>query len=498
MTRVTFYLLFALCLASSWTEKVSAADESPPIDREFRAAWVATVANIDWPSRPGLSTKQQQSELTAIVDKAAELNLNALVFQVRPHCDALYASKLEPWSEYITGKMGQPPEPFYDPLEFVIAEAHAKGIEVHAWFNPYRAFHPAAKSELSSGHVNRIKPGIVREYGKHLWLDPGESEAADHSLAVILDVVQRYDVDGVHFDDYFYPYPINDDQGKPVDFPDEASWQKRPAEDRSLSRSDWRRQNVDSLVQRVQIEVKKVKPWVRFGISPFGIWRPGYPESITGFDAYDKLYADAKKWFESGWIDYLTPQLYWKEESKGQSYSVLLGWWDEQNTAKRHLWPGNFSSRVANESSGNWQVDEILKQIEITRNHAGAEGNVHFSMKALMDDRGLADALAAGAYREPALVPASPWLNCDPPGKPDVSVNGEELHLQTKGGDAPWLWVVQIKRGEQWQTVILPGTTKKYSLPSSAGQVSCDSIAITAVNRIGVGSPKQLLEMDEK
>lgn len=461
--------------------------------REFRAAWVATVANIDWPSRPGLSTEQQQAELIAIVDRAAELNLNALVFQVRPHCDALYASKLEPWSEYLTGKMGQAPDTYYDPLELMVTEAHARGIELHAWFNPYRASHPTGKSELSAGHVSKRKPAIVRKYGKYQWLDPGEPEAAEHSLAVILDVVKRYDIDGVHFDDYFYPYPINDDDGKPVPFPDELSWRKRPADLQALSRSDWRRNNVDTFIQRVHDEVKRVKPWVKFGISPFGIWRPGHPKSVIGFDAYENLYADAKKWYQSGWVDYLTPQLYWKVDKPGQSYPVLLKWWQEQNSAQRHLWPGNFSSRVANESAGNWEALDIVRQIEITRAQEGADGNVHFSMKALMDDRGLAEVLSAGLYSQPALVPASSWLNCDPPPVAAAEVSGGKLLLKGTNEQAPWLWVVQVKRGEQWLTRIVPGSNREFSL-AEFGSTAFNSVVVATVNRAGVmGTPQRIL-----
>lgn len=477
---------------------IAEADSLPPVSREFRAAWIATVANIDWPSRPGRATKQQQAELIAIIDRAAELNLNALVFQVRPHCDALYDSQLEPWSEYLTGTMGQPPDPHYDPLELAVNEAHARGIELHVWFNPFRAFHPAAKSELSSTHVSRTKPGIVREYGKHLWLDPGEPEAAEHTLAVILDVVKRYDVDGVHFDDYFYPYPINDAEGNRLPFPDETSWRRRAATDKLLSRSDWRRKNVDSLVRRVHEQIRKNKPWVKFGISPFGIWRPGHPQSVTGFDAYENLYADARKWFQSGWVDYFTPQLYWAVESKGQSYPTLLDWWHQQNKLKRHLWPGNFSSRVANESSGNWKVDEILKQIEITRGQEGAQGNVHFSMKALMDDRGLAEALRTGPYRQPALVPASPWLKGHPPGTPKLSISNARLRLKLQNGISPWLWVLQFSNGAQWQTQILPGATTEIPLSVLELEDAVDRVAVSAVNRVGEIGPAQEMKVTEK
>ena len=306
------------------------ADEVPTPKREFRAAWVATVANIDWPTKRDLTTEQQQKELIAIFERAAELNLNAIIFQVRPHCDALYASELEPWSEYLTGKMGTPPEPFYDPLEVAVQEAHRRGLELHAWFNPYRAEGAAARSGRSADHVSHTNPGIVRVYGKQLWLDPGEPAAAEHSLAVILDVVRRYDVDGIHFDDYFYPYPINDHKQRRADFPDEQSWLKARAAGETLARDDWRRKNVDQFILRVHEGIKQEKPWVRFGISPFGIWRPGHPESIKGFDAYANLYVDARKWFREGWVDYLSPQLYWRIDDKPHSFVTLSKWWSDQ------------------------------------------------------------------------------------------------------------------------------------------------------------------------
>jgi uncharacterized lipoprotein YddW (UPF0748 family) len=179
----------------------------PKPEREFRGVWIATVDNIDWPSKKDLSTAEQKAELIVLLDRAAKLKLNAVIFQVRPQCDALYASQFEPWSEFLTSQMGKAPSPFWDPLAFVIAEAHKRGLELHAWFNPYRALHPAAKGPVSANHISKAKPQLVRSYGKYLWLDPGEREVQEHSLAVVMDVVKRYDVDGIHFDDYFYPYP---------------------------------------------------------------------------------------------------------------------------------------------------------------------------------------------------------------------------------------------------------------------------------------------------
>lgn len=475
----------------------------PDTPREFRAAWVATVANIDWPSKKGLSTEEQKAELLAILDRAVELNLNAIVFQVRPHCDALYASKLEPWSEYLTGTMGKAPQPFYDPLEFVVYEAHRRGLELHAWFNPYRALHPGSTGEVPDSHVSKTQPDIVRAYGKHLWLDPGEPGAADHSAAVIMDVVKRYDIDGIHFDDYFYPYQIQDEDKKNVPFPDEQSWQQAEAAGNTLSRDDWRRQNVDRLIHRVSAEVRAAKPWVKFGISPFGIWRPGNPPQIQGFDAYASLYADAKKWWNEGWVDYLTPQLYWKVESVGQCYPLLMQWWHQENSKSRHLWPGNYTSRVGNGSKTAWTPGEITLQIKHTRTHPGATGNVHFSMKALMNDsRGVSQALKTGPYAEPAVVPASPWLGDEPPATPTVSTKNEGGVLKTTvalpTGSQPWLWITKTlhKNGKKWQwkTEVSPGHVGEIPLDFEASS-SPRRLAVSAMSRTGVESPVVIVEL---
>ena len=335
----------------------------PGVPREFRAAWVATVANIDWPSAPGLPVAQQKAELIKIMDRAADLKLNALIFQVRPACDALYASKYEPWSEYLTGVSGKAPEPFYDPLALAVEEAHKRGIELHAWFNPYRARHPSARSPIPSGHVSKKHPAIVRTYGKHLWLDPADRRTRQYSLDVIMDVVRRYDVDGIHLDDYFYPYKERDEKGRIVEFPDDATWRQYRAKGGQLSRDDWRRDSVNRFIEEVYRAKQAIKPHVKFGISPFGIWRPGHPPQIKGFDAYAEIYADSRLWLQKGWLDYFTPQLYWAIAPPAQSYPVLLKWWAEQNTSGRNLWPGNFTSRISDGSS-NWKAEEILNQID--------------------------------------------------------------------------------------------------------------------------------------
>jgi uncharacterized lipoprotein YddW (UPF0748 family) len=291
-------LAFGAC---SWRQRSDAfAASPPPPPREFRGTWIATVSNIDWPSKPGLSTDAQKSELIQLLDRAKNLKLNAVILQVRPACDAFYVSTIEPWSEYLTGRQGLAPDPGYDPLEFAVAAAHSRGLELHAWFNPFRAGHPSAKSPASSNHVSRRYPKLVKKYGSYLWLDPGEQVAQDYSTTVILDVVKRYDIDGVHLDDYFYPYQVANAKGGLIDFPDDASWDRYQAAHGTLERNDWRRENVNRFIRNLYIRIKKEKRWVKFGISPFGIWRPGNPPKIAGLDAYDHLYADSRKWILNG------------------------------------------------------------------------------------------------------------------------------------------------------------------------------------------------------
>ncbi|WP_197527377.1 glycoside hydrolase family 10 protein [Pirellulimonas nuda] len=476
-----------------------ASGQAPPAPlREFRAAWIATVANIDWPSAPGLSAQEQQKELVALLDKAAELNLNAIVLQVRPACDAMYASKLEPWSEFLTGAMGRPPTPRYDPLEFAVREAHARGLQLHAWFNPYRALHSSSKGPVSDDHVSRKHPGMVREYGGQMWLDPGDNAAIDHSLRVIRDVVKRYDIDGVHLDDYFYPYPVDEGSAKKP-FPDDASWATYLDSldgQKPLSRDDWRRDNVNRFIHRLSEEVKAEKPWVQFGVSPFGIWRPGYPETIRGFDPYEALYADAKLWFQEGWVDYLTPQLYWMIDPPAQSYPVLMNWWIEQNEMGRHLWPGLYTSKVRD--SGGWPAAEIVNQVKLTQQSAGAQGNVHFSMKALAGDRGgVATALKQGPYAQPALVPASPWLAEGPaPALPSVAVKrgrgGAAVSWRPAGRGGVAAWVVQTHSRGVWETQVLPADQKELKIDSAVG---VQRVAVSAVDRLGRQGPTAIAEV---
>lgn len=460
-------------------------EELPKIPREFRAAWIATVKNIDWPSERNLTSEAQQVELLSMIDKAAAMNLNAIVLQIRPMADALYRSELEPWSEFLTGQSGRAPEPFWDPLEFAITACHERGMELHAWFNPYRALEPSAVTELAESHVSKVSPDSVHEVGKYLWMDPAEEATKAHTLRVILDVVERYQVDGVHIDDYFYPYPSYSG-GK--DFPDEKAWQIYIESGGGLERGDWRRWHVNDFVERFYSEVKAKKRSVKVGISPFGIWRSGHPAGIRGMDQYAVLFADAKLWLNRGWVDYFTPQLYWELSREAQSYPKLLAWWVKENSHQRHIWPGNFTSKIG--VNGGWPPEEIEKQIEITRKTEGASGNVHFSMIALAQNRqGVRDRLGNGVYEEKALVPASPWLSDGLPSAPTVEwvTRGSRDHLrwQFSTADLVWGWVIYQKvKGEwNWQVVSASGL-EDYSWKELKLESGIETVAIRALNPV--------------
>jgi uncharacterized lipoprotein YddW (UPF0748 family) len=269
---------------------------------EFRAVWVATVANIDWPSKPGLSTEQQQQEVIDILNMHEKLGMNVIILQVRPTADAFYPSALEPWTRYLTGTPGQAPEPFYDPLQFWIEECHKRGMELHAWLNPFRVA-LNHQQPLAGNHIAFQHPGWILKYGNSLYFDPGLPQTREFAAQVVKDIVSRYDVDAIHFDDYFYPYPLQED------FPDTASFAFYNRGFFPEDKADWRRENVDIIIKMLNDTIKSVKPWVKFGISPFGVWRniaddPRGSDSRAGATNYDHLYANIIKWQENGWIDY--------------------------------------------------------------------------------------------------------------------------------------------------------------------------------------------------
>ena len=477
-----------------------AIEPIPQPRREFRGVWIASVVNIDWPSAKGLSTAKQQAEFSALLDQVVQLNMNAVVFQIRPAADAMYDSAIEPWSEYLTGEMGKAPEPYYDPLAFAVEEAHKRGLELHAWFNPFRARHASGKGEAVRTHISNVLPEAVVEYGDQLWLDPGNPDAQYHTLRVIRDVVKRYDIDGVHIDDYFYPYPVKGENGRNLEFPDNKSWAKAQEDGVATSRENWRRDNINQFVEKLYQAVKQEKPWVKVGISPFGIWRPGHPEEIRGLDAYNSLYADSKLWLQNGWVDYLSPQLYWSINSSGQSFPKLYSWWTDQNTRNRHVWPGTAIYRV---DSHGWREKEILDQIRLTRGEEESSGNILFSMRILnQTSHNLAEHLASSVYAEPALVPESSWLFYPSPGKPsldivDASKQGVTIQIDTYTPERVRKWVVRARYGREWKMAIVPGDQPSYQLPASLGRVPIVEIAVSAVGRVGQESAISRIALED-
>ena len=527
---LTAPLLLAGC-ASGADTALTETDAPPPVEREFRGVWIAAVNNMDWPSRPGLPVDSQKAELVRMFDRAQELRLNAVIFHVRPAGDALYASELEPWSEYLTGEQGKAPEPFYDPLAFAVEEAHERGLELHAWFNPYRAKHPSARGPLAPTHLANTRPDLVKEYGTHLWMDPGEDEVREHTLKVILDVVRRYDVDGVHIDDYFYPYRERGPDGQELDFPDSASYARYRAAGGTLERGDWRRHNVDRLIEEMYRAVKAEKPWVKVGISPIGTWRKGGAPQLGGFDAYEQIYADSRKWLMEGWLDYFVPQLYWPIARTDVSFPVLLDWWAKQNPKGRALWPGLIPGNVSvGGGRGGWPPDEIIGQIYITRGHPGSDGHVHFRMRSLMADgaferfRGadtlrarmldsirarqaavqarrdtLTQKLMTETYARPALVPVATWLDDDPPPAPRATISraGDvaTLTIEPGSGEPAFLWVVQSRYPDGWQTEIVPASRREWVVGSSLGLTGAPgAVWVSAVDRVGNQSAPVILD----
>jgi uncharacterized lipoprotein YddW (UPF0748 family) len=483
--------ILAVLAALAFAQSARAADyvpariEAPYIQREFRGVWIATVANLDWPSVPGLPVADQKRELIAMLDMAARLNLNAVIFQVSSVCDAMFESKLAPWSYYLTGTMGKAPAPYYDPLRFAIDEAHKRGLELHAWFSPYRAGHPSLKQQpIAPNHISRVRPDLIRTYGTWPWLDPGERDVQNYAINLVMEVVNGYDIDGVHFDDRMgYPY----EPDLRIEFNDQATYSRYKSGGGTLSRDEWRRDNVNTLVQRVYESIKAAKPWVKFGIAPAGIWQPGYPPQIKGQNNYAKLYTDSRKWLMEGWVDYLSPQLYWPVKQTEQSFPVLFRWWLDQNPKHRNIWPGQTLEKVA-----TWKPQEIVDQINQTRSiRPGSSGTVLFRAKYLKDNSaGVTSLLMKNAFAKPALVPASAWLDKQLPSVPTLTVtNDRTVSWNSATNEQIALWIFQTRTGDQWQTRLLPGSVRGCVLDTSP-----DVISLKALDRCGVTGNAAILQ----
>ncbi len=495
LSRLTFIAaLFLVCFfAQSQTAIV-------PIqaDKEFRAAWVATVANINWPSKPGLSTEEQQKEAITLLDFLKDHHFNAVIFQVRPMADALYKSELEPWSYYLTGEQGKAPDPFYDPLQFWVEAAHDRGLELHVWLNPYRAYHPTTKN-ISEKSIVKTNPELVLKLKQnYYWMDPSKKETQDKTAAVVKDIVKRYDVDGVHLDDYFYPYP---EYNGGEDFPDDESWAAYQNKGGTLSRGDWRRAAVNTLIERLYKEIKAEKKYVKFGISPFGTWRPGYPSIVEGFDQYNTLYADAKLWLNKGWVDYFSPQLYWPINRMPLSFPILLGWWNKENTKQRHLWPG---MNVGDTSVKG--VTETMSEIMITRGMLPeSNGAIHWSISSVTKNPNLSKALIETVYRKDALVPASPWLGKKVPDAP-INLQKENksdnwnISWSHKHPETIFRWVVYAQYGSTQTYQILNRNDRSASISNltkdkAKKDVTLTKVFVAAVDRLGNESERTEIEI---
>ena len=385
--------------------------------REFRGAWIATVSNIDWPSKPGLTASQQQAEFIHRLDQLKELGCNAVIVQIRPASDALYASPYEPWSRYLTGKQGMPPTPSYYPLKFMVEQAHMRNMEFHAWFNPFRALTDSKKNPNPADHITRTHPEWIISYGGKSYINPGEPKAREYVLKIITDVVKRYDIDGVHLDDYFYPYRIAG-----VEFGDYKSYATygKGFPDKAA----WRRNNVDLFVEKMYDEIKAIKPFVKVGISPFGVWRnaskdPRGSQTRGGQTCYDDLYSDILLWLEKGWIDYVMPQLYWEHYHRAAPFEVLLPWW-EKNSFGRHVYYGLGVYRMLDAKNGPWTgPNELLWQIRDIRTKTATPGYSLYSTSNFDKIKpALADSLQEKYTRTIAFPPLMKWIDSVAPAAP--------------------------------------------------------------------------------
>lgn len=403
------------------------SSQQPP-KYEMRAVWIATVENIDWPGKKGLPVQQQKEDFSRILNMHQRNGMNTVIVQVRPAADAFYSSGLEPWSEYLNGRQGLPPSPYYDPLEFMINETHSRGMEFHAWINPFRAVVKLGKSSIAANHIIKQHPEWAVTYGTYKWLDPGLPQVREHTANVVKDLVTRYDVDAIHMDDYFYPYRI---PGK--DFPDAKSYRLYG---NGKNKADWRRANVDSTIKLIRQTIVAANPRVKLGISPFGIWRNKKqdPEgsATNGSSNYDDLYANVLLWLQQGWIDYVAPQLYWHIGHKLADYAELLTWWSH-HTYGAHLYIGHGIYRY--KESGWRNRNELPQQLQLLRANKNVHGSVYYSSKIFnYNPHGWNDSLRNNYYALPAIVPPMKWIDSVPPPKPmlnqsRVRFDGKNLKL---------------------------------------------------------------------
>ncbi|MBN1637753.1 MAG: family 10 glycosylhydrolase [Ignavibacteriales bacterium] len=403
------------------------AQDIPPT-REFRGVWIASVANLDWPLKRTYTTQEQQDALVSMLDSLKLCNINAVFFQVRPECDALYISSIEPWSYWLTNSQGTPPNPLWDPLEFAIQECRKRGMEIHAWLNPYRAVRNATTYSQHASHITNTHPEWILTFNNLKILNPGIPNVWDYNISVIVDIVNRYDVDGIHFDDYFYPYP-----------PDQITYQDTATfslYNRGIADiGDWRRDNVNTLMQMIHDTIKVLKPWVKFGISPFGIWKNGVPTGITGMDAYNVIFADPIAWLKDKSVDYIIPQLYW-QIGGGQDYSKLMPWWaDSVHYYGRHYFVGHpfYKTSPKTFTGGLLSRAEMSDQIRLNRANDKCQGSTFFQARNFPDNyNNVTDSIMA-LYQYDALIPVMEWGDTIPPNEPYALTFGTIPETSTEG-----------------------------------------------------------------
>ncbi|WP_338874241.1 family 10 glycosylhydrolase [Spirosoma sp. SC4-14] len=427
-----------------------------PPKREFRAVWIATVDNIDWPSKKGLPVANQQREIVDMFDQQQQMGINAVIVQIRSAADAFYAKSAEPWSEWLTGQQGLAPNPFYDPLEFMIDQAHQRGMEFHAWFNLDRATFSKTASIAPSNIIYR-KPGWVFTYGGRKLFNLGAPAVRTYIAGIVANVVREYDIDGIHFDDYFYPYAV---AGQTLR--DDSTYQ---ANFNGMKKDDWRRDNVTKLIVEIRDSIRANKPWIKFGVSPFGIWKnqsnDAEGSATNGGQSYYDLYADTRKWVREGLVDYIVPQIYFSTEFNRVPYKTLVGWW-ARNCGKCHLYIGHGAYRVGrgSERDPGWgRATEFPEQMRYNRQQSSVLGSVFFSAKSLKTNPlSIRDSLQTNFYRYPALVPPMTWLDSIPPLPPrDLkaadTAEGIELFWQqpdeAEDGDGANYYIVYRFEGQR-------------------------------------------------
>lgn len=459
----------------------------PRIQREFRGVWVASVSNINWPSQRKLSVSEQKQEIDQIIDLVVQQKLNVIILQVRPMSDALYKSDLEPWSYFLTGRIGQQPLEDFDPLTYWIEKAHENNIELHAWLNPYRA-HISPKIPITeTSVVKKIPQAMVQLANGMYWFDPAHPETKRHFLKVVRDIVSRYDIDGMHIDDYFYPYP---EYNNNKDFPDDATWYAYKNSGGNMSKADWRRAQVNEVVEAMYKIIKLTKPYVKFGISPFGIYKNGVPEGVVGLSQYDVLYADPKLWLNEGWLDYISPQLYWTIDSKKHGFEKLFDWWQSQNTKHRHLWPGL-------NTVGAYTKDkptEIVAELKITKQKLKENaGAIHWSIAGISESPVMQKKLSEEYYTQPAISPAYPWIKIPQLQSVDFTVEkqADQLLMKWNNTQKEYIqsWVIYTKYNNQWTYQLIPKKRFSVLIPLQKNNHKLQAIGLKIIDRAGNETP---------